>query len=167
MPIIDYNGVGQWSATGIAARYREYAERFEGRMATDLTPKTYSKGDTTWVYPVMEKVIAGIASGDPACVEIGIDFISESASFPFGMTLKTYTARELRRAALTESQCERIRRRIVSMLVEGYVPKEYREYAKLLRKVGLGSLGAELGRADKQNPHVAKYLRYFAESAGA
>jgi hypothetical protein len=167
VPTIDFNGTGRWSPEGIAAKYREHSERLQIPMTTDLTPRTYSKGDDNWVYPVMEKVIAGIASGDPACAEIGIDFISENGSFPFGMVLKTYTARALRRANLTESQRERIRRRIVSMLVEGYVPKEYREYAKLLRKVGLGSLRAELGRADKANPQVAKYLKYFTESASA
>jgi hypothetical protein len=161
MPLYDYNGTGEWSADAILARYREYAKQFAVVSEADLRPMTYSKGDARWVYPVMHKVIEGIEAGDPACAEVGIDFISQDSSFPFGMTLKTYTARALRRAPLNDKQQVRIRRRVLDMLMRGYVPKEYREYAKLLRKIGIANERDALARANKRNPHVAKYVKYF------
>lgn len=161
MTLHDYNGIGPWSAAGITSRYREYAKLFCVASEANLVPVTTAQGDTRWVYPVMDKVIDGIEAGDPACAELGIDFISESGSFSFGMRLKSNTARALRRATLNDQQRERIRTRVVQMLVEGYVPKEYREYAKLLRKIGIGPHRAELQRANTRNPSVAKYIKYL------
>jgi hypothetical protein len=166
MPLRDYNGTGDWSSDQIIARYQKYAKQF-GLTERDLRPMTHSEGDARWVYPVMDKVIEGIEAGDAACAEIGIDFISQDTSFPFGMRLKTNTARALRRFTLSESQQDRIRQRIVQMLVRGYVPKEYREYAKLLRRIGLGTSHVELQRADKRNPHVAKYVNYLESARGS
>lgn len=95
-------------------------------------------------------------------MEIGIDFIEQDATFPFGKILKSNTARALRRASLKEKQQDRSRRRVLHMLVNGQVPHEYREYAKLLRKIGLGDLRSELDRANVRNPYVAKYVKYLA-----
>jgi hypothetical protein len=162
MPLHDYNGTGEWSAERIAARYRQYAKRLRVSSETSLEPATHSEGDTRWVYPVMHRVIDGIEAGDPACVEIGIEFIEQDAHFPFGKILKSNAARALRRARLDEKQRIRIRRRILHMLVDGQVPHEYKEYAKLLRKIGLGDLRSELERANVKNPYVARYVKYFA-----
>ena len=51
--------------------------------------------------------------------------------FRCGKILKSNVARALRRATLMKE--ERIRRRIVSMMLAGNVPHEFREYKKLLR----------------------------------
>lgn len=165
MPTRDYNGEGPWAAGAIIERYGRYAREHRLCSMTDLQPRTHAKGEDRWVYPVMERVIAGIEAGDPACAEIGVDFISEDASFPFGMVLKTKTARALRRAALTQRQQDRIRARVFDMLLREYLPREYREYAKLLRRIGLGNCTGVLGKANGANPHVARYLKYFREAA--
>src|ERR1700759_329891 len=104
MEVIDYNGTGRWSREALLERYAEYARRFGVSSPRNLNPVEHEERGRRWVYPVMQRVIAGIESDDPACVEIGVEFIEENASFTFGMRLKYNTARALRRATLNEGQ---------------------------------------------------------------
>ncbi|HEY3052921.1 MAG TPA: hypothetical protein VGK04_05965 [Thermoanaerobaculia bacterium] len=134
MTVIDYNGDGRWSKDAIIERYGEHARRF-GVAARDLSPAEHHAEGRLWVYPVMDRVIEGVEAGDPASAEIATEFIEEDASFPFGRILKSNAARALRRCAeLTEGQRERIRLRVLAMLVSEYLPREFRQYAKLARK---------------------------------
>jgi hypothetical protein len=114
----------------------------------------------------MDAVIEGIKRGDRACSEIGIELIEENEHFVFGRILKSNTARALRRADLTENQKARLRTRIVSMLLEGYVPHEFHEYARLLRHIGLGSWWAKIDRdIDRDNQYVMRYYKYLRAHA--
>ena len=48
------------------------------------------------------------------------------------------------------------------MLVANQVPREYREYAKLLRRIGLGDGWPDArSRVDEANPYVMRYVNYF------
>ncbi len=140
---VDYNGVGDWSVEGIRKRYKAYADKI-GVDTVQLVPRTHAEGGRTWVYPLMEQVIERIEVGDQAAIEIGIEFIEENEFFVFGRILKSDTARALRRAPLTEEQKKRIRERLVEMMLSGNVPHEFREYKRLLKRVGLGSLWSKL-----------------------
>jgi len=166
MKVIDYNGEGFWSVDEILKRYTEYARAF-GIQPRELTPRSHSTGDTTWIYPVMDCVVDGIEAGDSACAELGIEFIETSDSFAFGMIIKSNVARALRRTPLTEAQKERIRRRVVEMLEAGYLPRELRQYAKLARKLGLREFLPRIKHlADRSSdPWVQRYCAYFVEHA--
>ncbi|HXA19757.1 MAG TPA: hypothetical protein VN380_22430 [Thermoanaerobaculia bacterium] len=163
MRVIDYNGTGAWSGDGIIARYAGHARRFHIATPRDLTPREFRQAETTWVYPVMDRVIEGILAGDIACAEVGIDFIEQDASFPFGRILKSNTARALRKSEmLLPEQQERIRRRVASMLSSEYLPREFRQYAKLARKLGMADvLSAHQETLNLANPWVAHYFEYF------
>ncbi|QEG26597.1 hypothetical protein GobsT_13400 [Gemmata obscuriglobus] len=160
----DYNGAGRWSRAAILARYGELARRLRIEAPADLRPLEVTAAGERWIYPVMMRVIEGIERGDAACVELGIAFIEEDSPFPFGRVLKSNTARALRRAALTPEQQERIRRRVVAMLVAGNTPREYREYAKLVRRIGVGNWWAQAeGRLNLTSPYVRRYYNYFKQ----
>ncbi len=166
MTTIDYNKTGFWSVEEVRNRYAAYVKKYDIAAPNDLTPTTHTQNNKQWIYPVMDRVIEGIEQGDLACAEIGVEFIEENASFPFGMTLKYNTARALRRSALTDSQKERIRKRVVEMLRVGYLPREYRQYAKLARKIGLGTALTDLKQElPMDNPWVQQYYNYFQEHA--
>jgi hypothetical protein len=162
MDVIDYNGEGRWSRVAILERYARYAAE-TGVVPRDLSPSEHSERGRHWVYPVMEKVIGGIEAADPACVRLGIEFIEEDAPFPFGRVLKSNTARALRRAPLTDAQRHRIRERVFQMLRAGRVPHEFREYAKLVRKIGFDA--AKLGDVPGTSERVVRFRSYL-ESAG-
>ena len=166
MTVINYNGTGLWTVQEVLSRYSIYVERYRIASPRDLKPAVTVQGERQWIYPVMERVIEGIEHSDLACVEIGIEFIEEDASFPFGRILKSNTARALRRATLTDAQKERIRLRVIEMLKAGYLPREYRQYAKLARKIGLGKLLHKIkDELPGDNPWVQHYYRYFEEHA--
>lgn len=166
MKIIDYNGTGIWSLAAVLRRYELYARRYGVASPRKLDPLVHEVEGKRWIYPVMDCVIKGIEEGDIACAEIGVEFIEESASFTFGRILKTNVARALRRAPLTPEQKERIRKRVVEMLCSGYLPREYRQYAKLARKIGLGDWLSRIEwEADLNNVRVRHYYEYFKEYA--
>lgn len=162
MQIRDYNGKGDWTAAAVQARYAELAARHGVETPRRLAPTVYERGDVRWVYPIMDAIIEGILAGDPACAAIGVEFIEEDRKFPFGANLKARTARALRQTVLPDALSSRIRRRIVDMLIAGNTPREYREYAKLLRKTGFRELWPRLeAGVPRTNRHAMRYYRYF------
>jgi hypothetical protein len=164
MIVIDYNGTGIWSVDEVLKRYSLYARKYGIATPRDLRPLIHTEGDKKWIYPAMDRVIEGIESGDAACAELGIEFIEEDQPFAFGRILKSNTARALHRTSLNDEQKERIRKRVVEMLGRRYLPREYRQYAKLARKIGLGSW---LPRIEEQSdkPWTKHYYTYLKEHA--
>ncbi len=162
MLIRDYNGTGKWSASAIRERYAELSARLGVERPLDLAPAEVSRGDNRWIYPVMDKVIAGIALSDAACIALGVEFLEEDQKFPFGANLKRRTACALRRAQLPSSLAIRLKRRIVAMLAAGNVPREYREYARLLRRIGFDDWWQQIEQqVPRNNPYAMRYYRYF------
>ena len=159
----DYNGVGKWAAEAVLERYSRYAKDLSVPFPLDLRPRQSTKGDFTWTYPVMDEVIKGIESGDSACIAIGIEFVEEDQHFAFGKILKSNTARALRRAELSEEQVDRLRKRIVGMLLVGMVPHEFKQYAKLLNKIGLGTWWPIVEQQVlRENQYVMRYYNYLS-----
>ena len=166
MKIRDYNGEGKWSKDEIIRRYLQYCRELNVLNPIDLSPVEHVEGDVKWIYPVMDKVIDGIEQGDAACRRIGIEFIEEDGKFTFGKILKSNTARALRRSELTTEEKDRVRRRLVAMLIDGNVPHEYKQYAKLLKKIGVGDYWDEIdNRINQLNAYVMKYYDYLKDAA--
>jgi len=158
----DYNGPGEWSADAIRRRYLEHARRFGQRELRELKSVESGDGDARRVYPLMDDVIAGIEEGDLACIELGVEFVESGHRQAFGRILHSNVARALRRAKLSPDQALNLRRRILDMLVAGQGPHEFKQYAKLLRRIGLGEPWAQArSRVDESNPYVMRYVRYF------
>ena len=166
MEIRDYNGEGKWSGDELIRRYLQYCHELNVPNPIDLSPVEHVEGNVNWIYPFMDKVIAGIEQGDAACRRIGIEFIEEDHKFVFGKILKSNAARALRRSELTTDEKERIRRRLVEMLIEGNVPHEYKQYAKLLKKIGIGDYWNEVeARINRSNEYVMKYYDYLRDAS--
>ncbi len=84
MTVIDDNGTSFWNLEAIQQRYKLYAQRYGIAPLSKLSPREHTEKGKHWIYPLMDQVIEGIKHGDPACAEIGVEFIEDSASFPFG-----------------------------------------------------------------------------------
>jgi hypothetical protein len=111
----------------------------------------------------MFEVIKGIRAGDLACIRIGIEFIVEDAKFPFGKTLKSGVARALRRARLSTMQQEQIRRRVFHLLAAGIIPHEYRDYAHLVRTIGIRR--EDVPEVASANPYARQFHANFIRAA--
>ncbi len=165
--IRNYNGQGNWSVEAVRRRYREYCAAFHVQSPRSLNPIEWKEGDTRWIYPIMDRVIEGIEEGDFACIALGVDFVEEDALFPFGARLKSNTARALRRSHLTEIQKSRLRERISTMLASGIIPHEMREYAKLLRRIGVGEHWPRMEREiPRDNPYAMRFYRSLRIAEG-
>jgi hypothetical protein len=164
--IKDYNGVGRWSVAAVQQRYREYSRALGVAKSQVPTPQEQDEGEFHWIFPIMFSVIEGIKRGDAACTEIGVELIEEPEFFVFGRILKSNTARALRGAKLTATQIERLRRRMVSMLLSADVPHEFHEYAKLLRHIGVGEWWPSIEeRIQRDNSYVRRYYEYLRKYA--
>jgi hypothetical protein len=165
-PLRDYNGTGRWSVASVQQRYLEHCRTLEVTVPQLPSPKEVQEGNHRWIYPVMDSVIAGIRRGDRACVALGVELIEEPEYFAFGRILKANTARALRRATLTSEQIERLRARIVNMLLAADVPHEYHEYSRLLRRIGLGDWWQTVEQqVVRGNRYVMRYYEYFRKNA--
>ena|SRR5215467_13998861 len=164
--IHNYNGEGRWTVAAVQVRYSEYCREYGVESPSPTIPREHVEGNKRWVSPVMEAVIEGIERGDKASIALGLDFIEEDAHFPFGKTLKSNTARALRRTSLTEEQVLRVRKRVTNLLIAGQILHEFREYAKLLRHVGLAECWPLMQRDAKlDNPFVKRFVEYFRACA--
>ncbi|HTB63480.1 MAG TPA: hypothetical protein VK737_07815 [Opitutales bacterium] len=160
--IRDYNGVGRWSVAEVQKRYLEHCKRLKIKNPQIPQPMETAEGDGHWIYPIMYAVIEGIKRGDKACLVLGIEFIEEDDFFVFGRILKANTAKALRQAELTDDHIARVRKRIVEMLLAGNVPWEFREYAKLLRHIGIGDGRTQIEEGlPAANPYVRRYINYL------
>jgi hypothetical protein len=158
----DYNGICRWSVESVQSRYLDHCRQLGIKEPEVPRPKTHAKGKERWIYPIMDSVIVGMKKGDRACIELGVEFLEKDEHFPFGKILKSNTARELRRAELSSKQIARLRERIVKMLLNGNVPHEFQQYAKLLRRIGLGNLWPTIEQEVKRdNPYVMRYYDYL------
>lgn len=162
--VTDLNGVGEWSLQRILERYALYCEQLSLASPRALAPRKHQEGARSWIYPVMNEVILGIEAKDPACIALGVDLIETDVLMPFGKTIEASTARALRRSELTEMQKERIRRRIVTMLVAGIIPHEFREYVKLLKHVGFATYREQI---ETETPRDNRYaMRFYCSLMG-
>ncbi|MEM9567663.1 MAG: hypothetical protein AAF974_05095 [Cyanobacteria bacterium P01_E01_bin.34] len=166
MEVRDYNGSGIWSASAIIKRYNTYAKLLGVREPRIIKPsETVSKnGEVKWVYPVMDAILVGIRESDRACIEIGVEFIEHWQKQPFGRLLHSSTARVLRqqRHLLTVEQIDRLRNRILQMLLDEQIPHEYKEYSELLKRIGIGPHWEDIkASANRDNRYVRRYIDYF------
>ncbi len=168
MPLDGASGLQRHRPMVTPSHRRALSDPLSGTPHTPAAPdRSHPEGAHSWRGPLglpgHGKVIAGIESHDRACIALGIEFIEEDQHFTFGKILKSNTARALRRADLTEGQIGRLRKRIVQMLVNGNVPHEFKQYAKLLRKIGVGDLWPEIEKVPRTNPYVMRWCQYLWE----
>jgi len=162
MPDRNYNADGDWSIGAVQSRYLALCTQLNVPSPRPLQPRTHRNADGDWTDPVMRAVIDGIKAGDPACAALGVEFIEQDRKFPFGRILKSDTARALRSAELPEALKRRIRRRVADMLAAGQTPHEFKEYARLLRKVGFDEVWPEMAASPPlANKYAMRHFAYF------
>jgi hypothetical protein len=159
----ELDGSWRWTQEALRHRYLQYCVRYhlEARPLPRADDWATRRG---LIVSLMNAIIEGIKEGDLACAEIGIELIEEDGGFAFGRILKANAARALGRCRLTDDQKERIRTRVIGMLGRGFMPHEFRDYARLLRRIGLGAHGERLERAvDRTIPWAAWYVDYLTK----
>ena len=117
-----------------------------------------------WTAGILRPLTDRMKRGDLAAAEIGIEMMEEDRGLAFGPIIKSNIPRALAKCSLTEPQKEQIRRRTVDMMLRNFLPKEFRQYAWLTRRIGLGRWQGQLeAKADRTDRWVNWYLRYLLE----
>jgi hypothetical protein len=161
-----YPGASDWTIAAVQERYKRYCRQLRIRPR-DLEPR-YHNPVATWLGHIMSRIVDGIRDGDQACVMLAIELVEEDRGIPFGKLVKSDAARALRQHAhLDDIQQARLRRRFTDMLVRGYLPREYKEYAKLFRKIGLGIHRETIEKADQSNPFIRRWCWYLLQDHAA
>ena len=136
--IINYNPEGKWSTESVKKRYWEQSVSLGGVSGFEPTPKTYTNfNGCTWVYNVMESVIDGVQLGDFTCVQLCIDYINDDVKAPTTGYTKERMARALRHASLSDKQKKELSEIFIKQLESGKIYKEYREYIRLFKIIGV------------------------------
>jgi hypothetical protein len=162
MPFEELDDKDIWRLDCVQARYRDLCRRY-GLDHSEIVMCSYSL-QRRWTAGILRPLTDRIKKGDLAAAEIGIEMMEEDRGLAFGSIIKSNLPRALAKCPLTELQKERIRRRVVAMLLRKFMPKEFRQYAWLIRRIGLGSWQAHLeSEADRSHPWVEWYLHYLTE----
>lgn len=127
----------------------------------EFVPRTAHQGESHWIYPVVEQVLDGAAAHDAACVQIAVDLVCSDVRFTFGKVFKDRAANILAEAELSHEQMDRLRVRAVAMLRSGFVPPEFKRYARLVRRIGLAESRGDLERLVPSGPRIAWYRSYL------
>ena len=136
---IDYNSKDKWSIAAVVSRYSHLRTRLGGVSGFEWTPRTYTNsGGITWVYNIMESVVDGVRLGDQACVEISVEYIADNVMGSGTGYIRERMARSLRHADLSKSQKTRLTNVFLSQLARGDLHKEFKEYIRLFRAIGVG-----------------------------
>jgi hypothetical protein len=162
MPVRDYNADGEWSVEAVQSRYLAHCARLNVPSPRPLQPRTHRNANGVWAEPILQTVIDGIKAGDAACVALGVELIEQDRKFPFGRILKSNAARALRSAELPDALKQRIRHRVANMLAAGNTPHEFKEYARLLRKVGFDEVWPRMAASPPlANKYAMRHFAYF------
>lgn len=146
-------------------RYGEHCARFE-ELYLPVEIPSHALERRWHVRYFMDEMGRRIKSGQLAAAEMGLEMLEEDSGFPFGSIVKSNLGRALGKPKLCPSQVERVQARVADMLIRNFLPKEFRQYAWLCRR--LGGLGAQRAlverRADRSRPWVDWYIRYLTQA---
>lgn len=154
----------RWRIEQVKGRYRDYCRRHGIEPQDLIIGGLYL--ERRWTAGALDALTERMKRGDLAAAEIGIEMMEEDRGLAFGSIVKSNLPRALARCALTESQQDRVRRRVADMLLRKFLPKEFREYAWLARRLGMDRWREPLEeKADRADPWVDWYLRYLLEKS--
>ncbi len=104
---------------------------------------------------------------DLGCAELGIEFIQTNDSFDFGRPSNQTSRVPCDARLLSNSKRKEFGGRVIEMLDTGYLPREFRQYAKLARKLGLREFLPRIKQvaAVSSDVWVQRYCAYFEEYA--
>ena len=155
------DGQDIWTLDAIQRRYQRYCQKYHvEHHALEPTDYMVERG---WATCMLRILIERMKSGDLAAAEICLEMMEEDRSLAFGPIVKSNIPRAMAKCALTDRQKERIRERVLTMLLRGYLPKEFRQYAWLARRLGLGEWEKKLSKVDLSNPWAKWYVDYLTQ----
>lgn len=144
----DYNSEGKWSVENVLKRYDVLKSIHTPAKDFELKPRihTDSNRGITWIYHIMNSVGDGILLGDQACVELAIQFIQDDVMDSHTGYIRERLARALKNIALSDIQKKKITQTFMNQLKTGNMYKEFGEYIKLFKVIGIEDYREEINQ---------------------
>ncbi|MBX3727230.1 MAG: hypothetical protein KF823_15075 [Xanthomonadales bacterium] len=80
---------------------------------------------------------------DEAAIEVAMEFVLSRVFFHYSGYIRSTMARRLKGVSLSETTKERLRRGLFDIFSSDIFGPEHKEFARLLRSIGLGAMEAE------------------------
>lgn len=140
VPLEVYHGVPPgWRANEIVAEHARLGGTFDltGPDATEPGAPAWLPDRYSWLQyrQTLHRIGDGILQGDTACVEIAVRYIVLRYIGSYSGFLRQMLARRLKHATLNEDQRRRLCSHFAQLVIAGERTDEFREYAKLWRKI--------------------------------
>lgn len=131
----------EWTFSEVRQRYERLAKSYKVK---DLLPLEYPyESELIKLKHALWEISGGIKKQDGAAIEIAIEFVLSDVFFHYSGYIRATMARRLKSAGLSETAKERLRRGLFRLFSSDTFGPEYKEFARLLRNIGLGSMGEE------------------------
>ncbi|WP_434339813.1 hypothetical protein [Motilimonas cestriensis] len=158
---INYNPDGKWSVESVQKRYRELSLVYGGVGDFFPEPKVYiNQRGAMWTYNIMKSVVDGVQLGDKACIQLSIEYIQDNLVASTTGYIRERMARALCTAELSNSQKKALVNVFLTMLENGNLQQQFREYIRLFKYIGIEPYLKDIERyrlSEKQ------YIRRAAE----
>ena len=162
LPHLSLDNQDIWEFARVQARYRRFCKSYTLEWS-ELEVHPYDI-EREWTSGILDVLIERMKRGDLAAAEIGLEMVEEDRGLAFGPIIKSNIPRAMAKCVLTEEQKERVRKRVVQMLLRPFLPKEFRQYAWLARRVGMQEWVGALQEADRDDAWVAWYVDYLLKT---
>ncbi len=155
--MINYNPEGKWSVESVQAKYWELCLSLGGVSGFEPQPRKHTNHNgTTWIYNVMDSVVDGVQLGDKACVQISIEYIQDNDMRSTTGYIRERMARALRNCELSNKQKSQLADTFIKQLESKRIYKEFREYCRLFKKIGVEPYKKEIEKYTNSNKQYIK-----------
>lgn len=154
-----YRPPTEWTFREIRHKYQRLASTY--RVETQLSLEHSCESELAKVKCALQDISRGIKTQDSAAIEVAIEFVLSDVFFHYSGHIRATMARRLKSAGLSEAANERLRRGLLKLFSSGTFGPEHKEFARLLRNIGLSSMEEEykkLFHGGSKQQMVAKEL---------
>lgn len=147
---INHNAQGRWSVESVQAEYRRLSLVLGGVAGFEPTPRKHTNPiGCTWIYNIMDSVVDGIQLDDSSCVQLAIDYIQDNDMRPSTGYIRERMARALGGVELSSKQKSILAATFIQQIKSQKIYREFREYAKLFKKIGIEPYRASIEKYRK------------------
>lgn len=131
----------EWTFAEVRQRYESLANSY--RIKEPLIFEYPWESELIKLKHALWDISGAIKKQDSAATEIAIEFVMSDVFFHYSGYIRATMARRLKSAGLSETSKERLRQGLFRLFLSNTFGPEHKEFARLLRNIGLGSMEEE------------------------
>jgi hypothetical protein len=131
----------EWTFTEVRQRYARLANSYRVKESP-LLEYPY-ESELIKLKHALWDISGAIKKQDSAAIQIAIEFVLSDVFFHYSGYIRATMARRLKSAGLSETSKERLRKGLFRLFSLDTFGPEHKEFARLLRNIGLGSMKEE------------------------